>query len=107
MHHPKQHESVITVNGYKVPYKTPYYQMVLKKLREIAAHRGMIGQSELAAEMGVNRTKSFYRALTQAEIDGYVTKAGYLSEKGGRCIGYEVHVDMIQLRLPFEQEYPF
>jgi len=94
------------VNGYKVPYKTPYYQKVLSKLREIAAHKGMIGQGELAAELGVNRTKSFFRAMAQAELDGYVTKAGYLTERGGRAIGYEVHLDMVQLRLPFE-ERPF
>jgi len=95
------------MQGYKLSYKTPYYQTVLAKLREIAAHRGMIGQIELAKELGVNRTKSFYRAMTQAELDGYVTKAGYIGERGGRAVGYEIHVDMVQLRLPFESEYPF
>jgi hypothetical protein len=67
----------------------------------------MIGQVELAEQLGVNRTRSFYTAITQAELDGYITKAGYIGERGGNAVGYEIHMDMTQLRLPFESEFPF
>jgi len=95
------------MTGYKTKYMTPYYSDVVAKLREIAAHKGMVGQGELAAMLNRKVTKSLRRAMTQAEIDGYVTKAYYWTEKGGRAVGYEVHTDLVQLRLPFETGHPF
>lgn len=95
------------MSGYKLKHMTPYYSEVVAKLREIAAGRGMVGQGELAQMLGRKVTKSFRRALTQAELDGYVTKAYFYTSKGGRAVGYEVHTDLVQLRLPFESGYPF
>jgi len=95
------------MNGYKLKHMTPYYQKILGKLREVAAHKGMIGQGELLAQLNLTKTKSFYRAMTQAEMDGVVSKAYYLTEKGGRAVGYEVHVELTQMRLPFENGIPF
>jgi len=96
------------LNGYKLPYKTPYYQNVLKCIRKIAMGKGMASQRELLDMLGKQRpTKSFYRAMTQAELDGYVTKAGFTTERGGRGVGYEVHMTLEQMRLPFEPEFPF
>lgn len=99
--------SVARSDGYKLNGITPYYAAMLSKLREVAAHKGMIGQGELAAALKVNVTKSFRRAVRQAEIDGYVTKAYYYGANGGRCVGFEVHTDLVQLRLPFEDGHPF
>lgn len=95
------------MSGYKLKYTTPYYAEVLATLRKVAAGKGMVGQGELAQMMGRKVTKSFRRALTQAELDGYVTKAAFYTEKGGRAVGYEVHLELVQLRLPFESGYPF
>jgi len=95
------------MSGYKLKHTTPYYAEVVSKLREIAAGKGMVGQGELALMLNRKVTKSFRRAMTQAELDGYVTKAYYYTERGGRAVGYEVHTNLVQLRLPFESEYPF
>lgn len=96
------------MQGYKVGYKTPYYQAILKWLRVVGQGKGAISQRELLTLMDKTRpTKSFYRAMTQAELDGLVTKVGILTEKGGRGVAYEVHTSLVQMRLPFDQEMPF
>lgn len=96
------------MQGYKVGYKTPYYQKILKWLKVIGQGKGAVSQRELLNLIDAKRpTKSFYRAMTQAELDGLVTKVGIETPKGGRGVAYEVHLSLTQMRLPFEQEMPF
>ena len=87
------------MTGYKTKAETPYYRAVKEKLMQIAAHKGAIGQGELADALGVKVTVSFRRAMAQAEIDGFVTPFKYYGEKRGLRVGYQVHVGMIQLPL--------
>lgn len=87
------------MTGYKTTITTPYYRQVVNKLHMLGTKRGMIDQREFARILGVKVTKSFRRAMTQAEIDGLVTKVMYLTEKNGRAIGYELHTQLRQLPL--------
>jgi len=92
---------------YKVDYATPYYQNILKWLKQVGQGTGMVSQRELLELIESKPTKSFYRAMQQAVEDKVVVKVGITGPKGGRAVAYEVQRDLKQLRLPFEDAVPF
>jgi len=96
----------MATQGYKLKGITPYYARILSTLRQVAAHSGMIGQWQLLQELGVKRTHNFYRAMEQAELDGYVIKAYYLTDRGGRKVGYMTTPTALEVMIPFE-DFPF
>jgi len=96
----------MATQGYRLKGITPYYARILSTLRQVAAHSGMIGQWQLLTELGVKRTHNFYRAMEQAQLDGYVIKAYYPTKNGGRAVGYMTNSSALDVRIPFE-DFPF
>jgi len=93
--------------AYKVDYATPYYQNILRWLKQVGQGSGMVSQKELLELLESKPTKSFYRAMQQAVEDKVVVKVGIIGPKGGRAVAYEVQRELHQLRLPFEAAFPF
>lgn len=68
-----------------------YYQQMLAAIEVLGGvGAGCFNQHQLAEQMGRKITASMRKALDVAEANGLIYKFGYLTDKGGRAVGYQV-----------------
>jgi len=103
------------MQGYKLSFETEYYRDVKAIIKELAAGRGTFVPADIAEKLWALQkgysgqvTKSLMRALTQADLDGLVTRFGFITKRGGRGTAFEIHVPMRQMELSeAAQDFPF